>query len=136
MQMALNMMVNGKMTYNMATELSHGSIIVSSRDTTSKVKSMVKVLITGTMEPCITVNGLRIKWRGMGNINGQMIEHMKEGGMTTICMDRVYTHGKTVDDTKDNMKWTKNMATASTLGLMDVSTRATGTMVSNMGQVN
>ena len=57
-------------------------------------------------------------------------------GKTITCMVMVYTPGRMVENTKVNMKRTKNMDLECIIGPMEEDTKGIGLMVNNMGKVN
>jgi hypothetical protein len=59
---------------------------------------------------------------------------MKENGKTTKCMELAYLDGPTEESTKEHTSKTRNKDAASSHGLMDESTLASGWKASNMGK--
>jgi hypothetical protein len=77
-------------------------------------------------------NGSKIKSMGKASMCGPMAGGTRGSGKTTICMGRVFTHGKTAVGMRESTLMTENTALGSTLGRTDVSMRATGTTESSM----
>ena len=62
-------------------------------------------------------------------------DNIKVNGLTTRCMDLVYTHGVTGESTKVNTNTIKNMGTELISGRTAENTSANGKMVSVMARV-
>ena len=62
----------------------------------------------------------------MALTHGSMVGNMWDNGVTTTCMDTVFTFGKMADAMKDTMNLTKSMGMGSTSGQMAASMRVIG----------
>ena len=56
----------------------------------------------GQTEVCIKEIGTKTRFQNMANTTGTMGEHIKGTGLIIICMDKVFTNGLTVENTKVN----------------------------------
>ena len=121
----------GKMIYKMDTEQRHGPIIQSMKEIIQKVKNKEKALIPGQTDLDMLETGMIIKLTVMAYILGLMDALTKDLGRTIICMDKVFTLGLTVEDTRVNTLWIKNMDMVFTYGQMVADMKDTGLMVSN-----
>jgi hypothetical protein len=65
-----------------------------------------------------------------------MADSTLDHGKTTICMDTVYTHGRTAEGTRVTTKWTRNTATESINGLTEEDMREIGLMASNTARAD
>ena len=70
--------------------------------------------------------------KGLEDIPGLMAGLMKVCGKIITCMAKVSIHGKMDVSTKVNTSTIRRAGMACTRGLMDVSTKETGTTASNM----
>ena len=61
---------------------------------------------------------------------------MKDPGRTITCMDRAPILGATVENTKVNTTWTRNMGMECITGLMVEGMKGSGVMASNMEKAN
>jgi len=61
---------------------------------------------------------------------------MKENGKKTICMEKVFIHGKTEEDMKENILKIKNMDMVSIFGKMEENMKDNGKMENKMGKDN
>ena len=58
------------------------------------------VSTNGQMEVYIKEPGIKIKFQNTENILGMTEGHTRDTGLITICTDKVYTDGPTVENTK------------------------------------
>jgi hypothetical protein len=63
---------------------------------------MAKASIFGTMDQCMTVNGMKIRSTVKEFMCGQMAESLMENGKTITCMEEAFILGKMVGGTKVN----------------------------------
>lgn len=61
---------------------------------------------------------------------------MRESGSITRCMDVVFIHGKTVENTKESIRKTKRMALARTPGPMAKNMWVSGEIANDMEKVH
>ena len=92
--------------------------------------------INGQTEACIKVTGIKIRFQNMVNIIGTTEEHIRGTGLIIICMDKAFTNGLTVENTKANMLMIKNTDMEFTLIQMAVLIKETGSMENNMAKVS
>lgn len=78
---------------------------------------MVRVNTCGTIAHAMTDTGLKIKSMDMGYMNGLTADATMASGKTTTCMEKVYTLGKTVGDTKESTLMIESMDLVSIHGL-------------------
>ena len=71
----------------------------------------------------------------MAHTHGLMVGNMWDNGVTTTCMDMVFTFGKMADAMKDITNTTRNMGTESMNGQTVVSMKETGLLVNNTDKV-
>ena len=83
------------------------------------------------MEMSIKESGNSIKYQVMAYINGTIIEHIKDIGLTTKCMDMDATGGQTEGDTKANTRMTNNMDSGSSPIPMAAPIKGSGLLVYN-----
>jgi len=127
---------SGKMIFSMVKEKKYGQTIQCMKAIIMKVKNTEKDSIFGKMDPVTMEIGLKTELKVKAFTNGKMVVPTLVPGRTIICMAKVSTHGLTVDVTKDNMKWIKNMAMEFTNGQMVEFMKAIGIMVNNMVKEN
>ena len=65
-----------------------------------------------------------------------MADATTETGKTTTCTEEESTHGKMVDDTKENTLMIENMVTVYMFGRMEDSIRAVGKMANSTEKVS
>ena len=87
--------------------------------------------INGLMEVYTKVIGIKTKFLSMENIIEMMVELIKDTGLITICMDKVYTSGQMEESTKVAISTTKKKALVFTPIQTVDATEAIGKMVSN-----
>lgn len=61
---------------------------------------------------------------------------MRESGSTTRCMDVVFIHGKTAENTKESIRKTKRMALVRTPGPMAKNMWVSGGIANDMEKVH
>lgn len=65
-----------------------------------------------------------------------MVEHTRDHGKITTCMDKAPTLGAMAENTKGNTTWTKSMVMVSITGLMEDDMKVSGVMVNSMEKAN
>jgi hypothetical protein len=135
MSMELCTRVNGKTTYSMDAELKLGLMDRSMKATMLMAESMESVPINGTMAQDTLVIGRRIRSLASESIPGLMAESMRVNGVTITWKALVSTYGTMVESMRANIRMTRSTGSESTLGQMDVDTKATGGRENNMVSV-
>jgi hypothetical protein len=93
----------GKMIYKMVLELNLGVMGANLKVVIKKEWSMVVDYISGMMDQCMMVNGLKTKLAEKVFMCGQMVADTKVNGKTIICMEKEYTLGKMAESMKENI---------------------------------
>ena len=87
---------------------------------------MVKVNLCGVTKVNTMVISTRIIFMALESIYGLMAESITANGLTTKWKELEPSPGVTAEDTLDNIKMIKNMATAHSIGPMVESTLGNG----------
>ena len=135
-RMEPGMKVSGEMIFSTDKEKKSGPTTPCMRASTMKARSTEKASTSGKMAPDTMETGSKIELKDSANTNGKMAGAILVNGKTIICMVKEFTLGPTVEDMKENTKWTKSTGSVFTFGLMVVSMRVIGSMVSNMDRAN
>ena len=85
--------VAGLKTSKKAQEEKSGQMAHTTKELTSKERSMDKASFSGLTEPSIMDSGKTTKCTDQENSNGLMVEHTKENMPMIRSMDRGFTHG-------------------------------------------
>ena len=122
----LGMRVSGKMIFNTDKVKRFGPIILAMKVPTTRAKSMELAFIFGKTDLLTMATGTRTELKVTESTSGKMVGLIPANGRITICMDKVSIHGLMEDAMRVSMKWIKNTATVSILGLMVEFTKALG----------
>jgi len=125
----------GRTTNSMAKARKLGLMVLSTKASTLKEKSMEKELFSLVMDPNTMEISNIMTSTVMGSTNGLMVKSMKETGSKTKCMVKAKSSGKMAVNTKVNINTIKNTATVSSSGMMEENMKATGKMESNTEKV-
>lgn len=90
----------------------------------------------GLMIQLMKVTGRMEKLKDKVPMCGQIKEHMLENGARTSSMVKENTLGLMDVNTKESMKWIRNMGMVLLTGLMVESMKVSGSMDNNMDRVN
>lgn len=131
----LSTKVYGKMISSMVMEWKPGQTNQNTRETMPSAGSMELVAISGMMDLCTQVIGVKIRFLVSESTLGLMVDVTKENGLTTIWKVWVSTSGMMAGCIKANTKMTKNMALVYIHGLTGGVMRATGIRESSMESV-
>jgi len=128
MQMALNILENGKMICSMDTERRLGLMVAHSKVTTNSERKRVKENIIGLMGRVLQGVGVTTRSTVLVFTHGLTVESSKAAGLTTTCTERAPIVGQMVDCTWVNTRMTRSTVTVFTPGAMDDSIMGSGKM--------
>lgn len=106
------------------------------KETTSKVRSTVRVNSPGLMEAPIMVSSLRITLTDSVSMSGPTVESSKENGKIIKWKAEECLRGQTIGDMRENISTTRKRDMVSSTGPMAESTRENGKMVNNTASVS
>ena len=131
-QMVPNTTANGTMTFSMVTELRFGQMVANTMVCMGLDANMVSANTIGLMEAVIRAIGLKTRLTAKVVMNGLTVESTREAGLRIIWMGMAFTPGLMEESMKVPTQRIESTVSESTLGLMDVDTKACGRMVVNM----
>lgn len=109
-----------------------GKINLITKANFTKALNTVKEFINMRMDQFITENGLKIRFKDLVNIHGQIRKLTQENGKIIICMDKVYFLGLMVENMTVIILMIKNMVMVYIHGRMVVTTKENGKTVNKM----
>ena len=125
---------SGSMINNMVMDSKNGS-------TGHNIKGILKTDLNkgmefffGLMDQLIKANFISIKLKDMGNMCGLIKDNIKGFGKITKCMEKVFLHGRTVEDIKVNTLLIKSKEKVYLFGQMEDHMMVNGKMESKMAK--
>ena len=107
----------------------------NTKENTSKEINKVKVSTHMRTEEFMKVNGIKIRYKDLGRILGQMGKPILVNGKKIICMAKGYLLGLMGDVMKESITRIKKRVLVFTHGLMGDSTQGNGSMGNSMAKV-
>ena len=99
----LNILASGEKTSSMGSVLRHGLTVPSMRATTSMVKSMELVPLSGLTARCTSENFIITTFMEKECTLGQTVASMKESGAITKCTAKERSPGLMAESMSENM---------------------------------
>jgi len=122
----LNILASGEKTSSTVSVLRHGLTVPSMKATTSMVKSMELVPLSGLTARCTSENFIITIFMEKECTPGQTVASMRESGAITKCTAKELSPGLTAESMSENMLMTRSRVMESSFGLMVAATKVIG----------
>jgi hypothetical protein len=120
------------MIFSMGKEKKLGQINLFMKASFIKVPNMVMGYINMQMALYIKVIGIKIRYKDLVHIHGQIKKHILVNGKIIICMEKEYFVGLMEEDMTVNIIMIKNTVSVYIHGRMVDTIKENGKMVNNM----